>query len=56
VHLVCQNLHQIAKMYANPVLRIELLVKMEEMEILLNSSRIFKKLEIEGSCKYSSFS
>ncbi len=48
MHLVCQSLHQIANMCANPILRIKLPVKKEEMEILMQSSRIFKKLEIRG--------
>ncbi len=43
VHLVCRNLHQIANMHVNPILRFYR-NSLQDLESLVKSSRIFEKI------------
>ncbi len=44
VHLVCRNLHQIANLHVNPILRLKV-NSPEDLESLVKSSRIFRELK-----------
>jgi hypothetical protein len=51
VHLVCRNLHQIANLHANPKLSFDRRSP-EDLESLLQSSRIFKELAFCSRSEY----
>jgi hypothetical protein len=49
VHLVCRNLHQIANLHVNPKLRF-IKNSPKDLEMLVQSSRIFEELKFDGGC------
>jgi hypothetical protein len=51
LHLVCRNLHQIANLHVNPVVRF-IKDSPKDLESLVQSSRVFEELKFDEGCSY----
>lgn len=49
VHLLCQNLHRIANLWVNPILRFNQKSAGKSLDHLVHSSRVFQELEFKES-------